>query len=164
MNSQEDGHFMRLALREARRGLGRTSPNPCVGAVIVKDEKIIAKGYHKKAGTPHAEINALRQATDVVAGATLYVTLEPCNHTGKTPPCTRAIAESGIARVVIGMKDPNPDRDGCPAMRTTRDWVTQYGGTVDLLIEDPNGDHGAFHQNPDNVNAALDVFAKLLSQ
>ena len=66
--------------------------------------------------------------------------------------------------MVCGMKDPNPDRDGCPAMRTTRDWVTQYGGTVDLLIEDPNGDHGAFHQNPDNVNAALDVFAKLLSQ
>ncbi len=108
MNSQEDVHFMRLALREARKGLGRTSPNPCVGAIIVKDKIIIAKGYHKKAGTPHAEINAIRQAIDAVAGATMYVTLEPCNHTGKTPPCTRAIVESGISRVVVGMKDPNP--------------------------------------------------------
>jgi len=66
--------------------------------------------------------------------------------------------------MVCGMKDPNPDRDGCPAMRATRDWVTQYGGTVDLLIEDPNGDHGAFHRNPDNVNAALDVFSELLGR
>ncbi len=108
MNSQEDVHFMRLALKEARRGLGRTSPNPCVGAVIVKNQKVIAKGYHKKAGTPHAEINAIRQATDVVAGATMYVTLEPCNHTGKTPPCSRAIVDCGISRVVVGMRDPNP--------------------------------------------------------
>jgi len=108
MNSQEDVRFMRLALKEATRGLGRTSPNPCVGAIIVKDGRIIAKGYHKKAGTPHAEINAIRQATETVAGATMYVTLEPCNHTGKTPPCTRALVESGISRVVVGMKDPNP--------------------------------------------------------
>ena len=108
MNSKEDLHFMRQALKEARRGLGRTSPNPCVGAIIVKDGRIIAKGYHKKAGTPHAEINAIRQATESVAGATIYVTLEPCNHTGRTPPCTHAIIESGISRVVVGMKDPNP--------------------------------------------------------
>jgi len=108
MNSIEDLRFMRHALKEAKRGLGRTSPNPCVGAIIVKDGRIIAKGYHKKAGSPHAEINAIRQATESVAGATLYVTLEPCNHTGKTPPCTRAIVESGISRVVVGMKDPNP--------------------------------------------------------
>lgn len=108
MNNEEDVHFMRLALKEARRGLGRTSPNPCVGAVIVKDKRIIAKGYHQKAGTPHAEINAIRQATEPVAGATMYVTLEPCNHTGKTPPCTRALVESGVSRVVLGMKDPNP--------------------------------------------------------
>ncbi len=108
MNSKEDVHFMRLALQEARKGLGRTSPNPCVGAVIVKNDRIIAKGYHKKAGTPHAEIVAIMQATEAVDGATLYVTLEPCNHTGKTPPCTRAIVESGVTRVVVGMKDPNP--------------------------------------------------------
>jgi diaminohydroxyphosphoribosylaminopyrimidine deaminase / 5-amino-6-(5-phosphoribosylamino)uracil reductase len=108
MNSIEDAFFMRLALKEAKKGLGRTSPNPCVGAVIVKDGRIIAKGYHKKAGSAHAEVEAIGKAVDDLAGATLYVTLEPCNHTGKTPPCTRAVVEKGIARVVIGMKDPNP--------------------------------------------------------
>lgn len=108
MNSEVDRHYMLLALKEAKKGLGRTSPNPCVGAVIVKNNKVIAKGYHRKAGTAHAEVNAIRQATEVVAGATMYVTLEPCNHVGKTPPCTRAIIESRISRVVVGMKDPNP--------------------------------------------------------
>lgn len=103
---------MRLALREARKGLGKTSPNPCVGAVVVKNDTVIARGYHKKAGTPHAEIHALRAAGDKAAGATLYVTLEPCNHTGKTPPCSHAVAASGISRVVVGMEDPNPLVDG----------------------------------------------------
>jgi diaminohydroxyphosphoribosylaminopyrimidine deaminase/5-amino-6-(5-phosphoribosylamino)uracil reductase len=103
---------MRLALREAHKGMGRTSPNPCVGAVIVRDQEIVAAGYHKKAGTPHAEIHALRQAGALAAGATLYVTLEPCNHTGRTPPCTKAITASGIRRVVVGMQDPNPLVDG----------------------------------------------------
>lgn len=112
MNSLSDEQFMRLALQEAKKGLGRTSPNPCVGAVIVRDGRIIAKGYHKKAGTPHAEVNAIRQASEPVFGATLYVTLEPCNHTGKTPPCSRLICESGISRVVVGMTDPNPLVDG----------------------------------------------------
>ena len=112
MNSLVDEQFMRLALREARKGLGRTSPNPCVGAVIVRDGRVIAKGYHKKAGTPHAEVNAIRQASEAVTGATIYVTLEPCNHTGKTPPCSRLISESGISRVVVGMTDPNPLVDG----------------------------------------------------
>jgi diaminohydroxyphosphoribosylaminopyrimidine deaminase / 5-amino-6-(5-phosphoribosylamino)uracil reductase len=112
MTSRDDERFMRLALKEAKKGLGKTSPNPCVGAVIVKKNRVIAQGYHKKAGGPHAEINALRQATEGVAGATLYVTLEPCNHTGKTPPCTQAIIESGISRVVVGMQDPNPIVDG----------------------------------------------------
>lgn len=108
MTERQDKQFMRLALKEAAKGLGRTSPNPCVGAVIVKDGRVLGKGYHKKAGTPHAEINALANASASVAGATLYVTLEPCNHTGRTPPCSRAILESKIARVVIGMTDPNP--------------------------------------------------------
>lgn len=99
---------MRLAIKEAKKGLGRTSPNPCVGAVVVKEGLLIAKGYHKRAGTPHAEINALKAAGDKARGATLYVTLEPCNHTGRTPPCTEAILAAGIQRVVIGMPDPNP--------------------------------------------------------
>jgi diaminohydroxyphosphoribosylaminopyrimidine deaminase/5-amino-6-(5-phosphoribosylamino)uracil reductase len=80
--------------------------------VIVKDGQVIAKGYHKKAGTPHAEIHALRAAGSAASGATMYVTLEPCNHTGKTPPCSHAVAAAGIARVVVGMADPNPLVDG----------------------------------------------------
>ena len=99
---------MRLALREARKGLGRTSPNPCVGAVIVKNGEIIARGYHKKAGAPHAEIEALNKAGEKARGAVMYVTLEPCNHHGRTPPCSHAVAESGIKEVCVGMLDPNP--------------------------------------------------------
>ncbi|MBC8208057.1 MAG: bifunctional diaminohydroxyphosphoribosylaminopyrimidine deaminase/5-amino-6-(5-phosphoribosylamino)uracil reductase RibD [Desulfobulbaceae bacterium] len=105
---EEDQKFMRLALREARKGLGRTSPNPCVGALIVRENKVIATGYHRKAGTPHAEIHALRRAGELARGATIYVTLEPCNHTGRTPPCSRAVAQAGISRAVVGMEDPNP--------------------------------------------------------
>lgn len=112
LTAETDVFFMRLALKEARKGLGRTSPNPCVGAVIVHDQTVIATGYHKKAGTPHAEIHALRKAGESARGATLYVTLEPCNHVGRTPPCTRAIVAAGIRRVVVGMEDPNPLVDG----------------------------------------------------
>ncbi len=107
-----DIHFMRLALSEASKGLGCTSPNPCVGSVVVKDGKVIAVGYHKKAGTPHAEIHALNKAGTKAKGATIYVTLEPCSHTGKTPPCCVAIVKAGIERAVIGMLDPNPLVDG----------------------------------------------------
>lgn len=105
---KDDRAWMQLAIREARKGLGRTSPNPCVGAVVVKDNSLIATGYHHQAGTPHAEVHALRAAGEKARGATLYVTLEPCNHTGRTPPCTQAILDSGISRVVVGMLDPNP--------------------------------------------------------
>lgn len=103
-----DRNFMLLALQEAKKGSGRTSPNPCVGAVVVRRGRVVGKGYHKKAGTPHAEIHALQAAGAKAKGATLYVTLEPCNHTGRTPPCTEAVLQAGIARVVIGMLDPNP--------------------------------------------------------
>jgi len=103
---------MALALREAKKGIGRTSPNPAVGAVVVKDGQVVGRGYHRKAGTPHAEIHALNHAGGAAAGATIYVTLEPCNHTGRTPPCTRAILAAGIRRVVIGMADPNPVATG----------------------------------------------------
>lgn len=108
LEQEQDRAFMRLALKEARKGLGRTSPNPCVGAVIVRGQKVVATGYHKKAGTPHAEVHALNKAGMMAQGATLYVTLEPCNHFGRTPPCSRAVADSGIRRVVVGMEDPNP--------------------------------------------------------
>lgn len=104
---------MKEALRLARRGLGRTSPNPAVGAVVVRDGKVVAAGYHKRAGTAHAEVNALTQLRDSAQpGDTLYVSLEPCNHYGKTPPCTEAILRSGIKRVVVGMGDPNPNVSG----------------------------------------------------
>lgn len=103
-----DLQYMRHALQLALKGQGRTSPNPCVGAVIVLDGRIVGQGYHRKAGTPHAEVHAIADAEGKTAGATLYVTLEPCNHTGRTPPCTQAILAAGITRVVVGMPDPNP--------------------------------------------------------
>ncbi len=96
------------ALSLARRGNGYTRPNPPVGAVVVKNGSIVGRGWHQKAGTPHAEVHALNDAGEQASGATIYVTLEPCNHTGKTPPCTRAILDAGISRVVIGALDPNP--------------------------------------------------------
>ena len=100
-----DIRFMRQAVRLARKGLGRTSPNPAVGSVIAKDGHVISKGYHRWAGAPHAEIEALKGLGGKAPDATMYVTLEPCNHFGRTPPCTEAIIASGIRRVVIGMRD-----------------------------------------------------------
>lgn len=108
----KDLSYMHLAIELARKAEGRTSPNPIVGAVIVKNDKIIGKGYHKKAGLPHAEINALMQAGKKAKGATLYVSLEPCDHFGRTGPCTEVIINSGIKKVVIGMRDPNPLNNG----------------------------------------------------
>lgn len=105
---KEDEKYMNIALGLAKKGLGKTNPNPCVGTVIVKNDKIIAKGFHKKAGLPHAEIIALRKAGKKANGAFFYVTLEPCNHFGRTPPCTDAIIKAGAKKVIIGTKDPNP--------------------------------------------------------
>jgi len=104
--------YMRLAIELAKKAEGKTSPNPIVGAVVVKNDKIIGEGYHKKAGLPHAEVSALKEAGSGAKGATLYVTLEPCDHFGRTPPCAQAIIKSGIKKVVIGMKDPNPLNNG----------------------------------------------------
>jgi len=105
-------YYMRRALRLAKRGLGRTSPNPAVGAVIVKNGQIVGEGYHKRAGLPHAEVEAIKAAGKETKGADLYVTLEPCNHYGRTPPCTEAILKAGIKRVFVGMRDPNPHVTG----------------------------------------------------
>ena len=115
MLPMSDVQFMRLALRLARRGHGATSPNPLVGAVVVKGGKIIGRGWHRRAGLPHAEIEALLNAQKNYfnpRGATLYVTLEPCCTHGRTPPCTDAIISAGIKRVVIGATDPNPNHAG----------------------------------------------------
>lgn len=103
-----DEKFMRRALELSIRARGKTSPNPLVGCVIVKDEQIVGEGYHLKAGTPHAEVHALTSAGDLAYGATAYVTLEPCSHFGRTPPCADALIKSKIRRVVVAMKDPNP--------------------------------------------------------
>lgn len=127
---KRDREFMRLALREAAKGEGRTAPNPCVGAVVAKDGRVIGKGWHRRAGTPHAEIHALQAAGKAAAGATLYVTLEPCNHHGRTPPCTEAILAAGIARVVIGMEDPNPGVAGKGAVRLAAGGVAVTGGVL----------------------------------
>lgn len=109
-----DDEFMQAALREARRGLGHTSPNPAVGAVIARGGKIVARGFHRRAGLPHAEIEALRalKKPALATGATIYVTLEPCSTHGRTPPCVDAIIAAGIRRVVIGAIDPNPAHAG----------------------------------------------------
>ncbi|MFT5469207.1 MAG: diaminohydroxyphosphoribosylaminopyrimidine deaminase [Verrucomicrobiales bacterium] len=114
-NGELDAYWMKLALEEARLGLGATSPNPPVGAVIVKDGLFLAKGHHERAGEPHAEVMAIRASAAAGSdprGATIYVTLEPCSTTGRTPPCVEAIREAGISRVVIGAVDPNPDHAG----------------------------------------------------
>ena len=103
-----DEQYMRRAIELARLGAGWTAPNPLVGAVIVKDGRIIGEGYHERYGQLHAERNAIASLTESAYGATLYVTLEPCCHYGKTPPCTEAILEQGIGRVYIGSRDPNP--------------------------------------------------------
>ncbi len=104
----DDARFMRMALRLGRRGLGRTSPNPPVGAVVVARGTVVGRGFHRKAGAAHGEAAALQAAGARARGATLYVTLEPCAHHGRTPPCTAAVIAAGVRRVVIGTRDPNP--------------------------------------------------------
>ena len=103
-----DESYMREALHIAAFARGRTAPNPLVGALIVRDGTIVASGWHRAAGEPHAEIHALRMAGALARGATLYVTLEPCAHHGRTGPCAEAVIAAGIARVVIALRDPNP--------------------------------------------------------
>ncbi len=122
-----DRGFMALALKLAQKGAGFTSPNPMVGAVVVRDGRIVGQGYHRRYGGPHAEVEALQRAGAQAQGATLYVTLEPCNHHGKTPPCTQAVLAAGIARVVIANADPNPRVTGGGA-----DFLRQQGLQVEM--------------------------------
>jgi diaminohydroxyphosphoribosylaminopyrimidine deaminase/5-amino-6-(5-phosphoribosylamino)uracil reductase len=107
-DTPDDAGHMRRALDLARRGSGHTAPNPLVGAVIVRDHEIVGQGYHARYGETHAEVAALRDAGDRASGATVYVTLEPCTHTGHTPPCTDALIRAGVRRVVIATRDPHP--------------------------------------------------------
>jgi diaminohydroxyphosphoribosylaminopyrimidine deaminase/5-amino-6-(5-phosphoribosylamino)uracil reductase len=112
MALESDTKWMRLALRQAARAVGRTSPNPAVGCVLVKNGKLIAAGFTQPPGHDHAEVNALKKAASKARGATAYVTLEPCNHVGRTGKCTDALIAAGVARVVVGMRDPNPNVAG----------------------------------------------------
>ena len=99
---------MAQALRLAEKGLYSTSPNPRVGCVIVRDGQVVGSGWHERAGQPHAEIHALNNAGSAAHGATVYVTLEPCSHHGRTPPCAEALIKAGVAKVILAMQDPNP--------------------------------------------------------
>jgi diaminohydroxyphosphoribosylaminopyrimidine deaminase/5-amino-6-(5-phosphoribosylamino)uracil reductase len=134
----DDLRFMHLALALGRRGLGRTWPNPSVGAVIVKDGVIVGRGWTQPGGRPHAEVVALRQAGAAARGATLYATLEPCSHHGKTPPCADAIVAAGLARVVSALVDPNPEVAGKGHWR-----MAEAGIVVDvgLCADEARRDH-----------------------
>ena len=126
---------MRAALEEARRGLGRTSPNPAVGAVVVAGGQIVGRGHHARAGGPHAEVVALRAAGAAARGADLYTTLEPCDHYGRTPPCSRAILDAGIRRVFVGSRDPNPLVQGRGVARLRKSGVEVVGGVLEAACD-----------------------------
>ena len=144
-----DQEYMLRAIQLAKKGEGWTNPNPMVGAVIVKDGKIIGEGYHKKYGELHAERNAIASLTESAEGAVIYVTLEPCCHHGKTPPCTEAIIEQKIRKVVIGSRDPNPKVAGKGVQMLREAGVTVVEDSVcsdevchDTGWEDRNEDRG----------------------
>src|SRR5688500_11760961 len=125
-----DAEHMRRALVLARQGWGQTAPNPMVGAVVVRDGAVVGEGFHSGFGAPHAEIGALKAAGERARGATLYVTLEPCNHFGKTPPCTEAILEARVARVVIAAREPTVLAGGGARH------LADYGIDVELGVEE----------------------------
>ena len=129
-----DLKMMRLALKEARKGIGNTSPNPAVGAVLVKNGRVLAKGWHQAAGCPHAEIEALRSLKNKSSakGATIYVTLEPCSTHGRTPPCCESIIASGITRVVYGARDPNPKHAGGADTILRQSGIEVLSGVLEL--------------------------------
>lgn len=128
VSSSPYARFMQRALALAAQGEGYTSPNPMVGAVVVREDRIVGEGYHRRAGAPHAEVEALAQAGDAARGATLYVTLEPCNHHGRTPPCTEAILCAGIATVYYAVADPNPRVCGQGHRRLAEAGVAVHAG------------------------------------
>lgn len=135
-----DENFMRLALELAKKQKGYTHPNPTVGAVVVKEGKVVGLGYHERAGKPHAEVIAINQAGDKAKGATLYVTLEPCTHYGRTPPCTNLIIEKGIKRVVVATLDPNPVVSGKGVERLKNAGIEVEVGVLEKEAKELNED------------------------
>jgi len=131
MEDDRDKRYMRLALRLALKGAGRTSPNPMVGAVLVRGGSLVATGYHRRAGSDHAEIVALKRAGERARGAALYLNLEPCDHQGRTPPCTAALIRAGVKKVVVGMVDPNPLVSGGGIRRLRRAGVQVRVGLLE---------------------------------
>lgn len=134
----EDARHMARALQLARRGLWTTDPNPRVGCVIAKDGKVLAEGWHERAGEPHAEINALREAGAKAHGATVYLTLEPCCHYGRTPPCSQALIQAGVRRVVVAMRDPNPTVAGKGIGELEQHGIAIYVGLMETEAEELN--------------------------
>ena len=138
MNTAQDSHWMARALRLAERGLYTTSPNPRVGCVLVKGDEVAGEGWHQRAGEPHAEVHALRAAGEAARGATAYVTLEPCSHHGRTPPCAEALVEAGVARVVVAVQDPNPEVAGAGIARLRAAGITVDCGLMEAAAHDLN--------------------------
>ncbi len=126
-----DAHYMARALELARKGRYSTHPNPRVGCVIVRDGQVVGEGWHVRAGGPHAEVHALRAAGELARGATAYVTLEPCSHHGRTPPCADALVNAGVARVVAAMQDPNPEVAGRGLQRLAQAGIDTHGGVLE---------------------------------
>ncbi|HWT68471.1 MAG TPA: bifunctional diaminohydroxyphosphoribosylaminopyrimidine deaminase/5-amino-6-(5-phosphoribosylamino)uracil reductase RibD [Pseudomonas sp.] len=126
-----DAHYMARALELARHGHYTTHPNPRVGCVIVRDGAVVGEGWHVRAGEPHAEVHALRAAGERARGATAYVTLEPCSHHGRTPPCADALVKAGVARVVAAMQDPNPQVAGCGLQRLEQAGIATDSGVLE---------------------------------
>jgi diaminohydroxyphosphoribosylaminopyrimidine deaminase/5-amino-6-(5-phosphoribosylamino)uracil reductase len=165
-----DRQFMKLALRLARRGVGRTSPNPMVGAVLVKGTEIIGQGWHRRAGLPHAEVEAISDAVregHATKGATLYVTLEPCCTHGQTPPCTEAIRAARIKRVVVGATDPNPRHRGRAFRVLRRAGIAVEAGVLDEECTQLNEafNHWIVHRTPMiTVKAAMTLDGKIATK
>lgn len=159
--------FMRVALRLARKGLGRTSPNPMVGAVLTRGDLVIGRGWHRMAGAPHAEVEAIRDAQrqgHQTRGASLYVTLEPCSTHGRTPPCTEAIKAAGIRRVIVGATDPNPEHAGKAFRIFKRTGVKFESGILAEECADLNEsfNHWIIHHTPlVTVKAAMTLDGKI---
>ena len=156
----DDAHFMALALSLGRRGLGRTWPNPAVGAVIVKDGVIAGRGWTQPGGRPHAEVEALQRAGEAARDATLYVTLEPCSHQGKSPPCADAIIAAGISRVVSALEDPNPEVAGAGHSRLrAAGIVVEVGPGADEARRDHAGHIRRIHDGRPHVMLKLAISA-----